>query len=348
MHLFRDRNSKYIWHNPDKLHTCRPHNTAPLHISLLWYTYILYMCAHGATTIRPATRRTVHGTPKGNGKVSILLWLFTSSHTTTTTSTIMTDNNNHKKTIYLIRHAQSEENRRMASLTAALSAVGRFSVPRASDVGAALHLLHVSAQVDSSVSAVGAAQIQNVAAQLHAADFWNSHRVSTVVHSPLQRAVDTCQGLLEGPPRGEDATTSTAATTTATTTTTTIQPPHDMRIESLDILREKTPAEWLPGNAASLRQRLDALQDYLAALPATECVVCVVGHSQYFQALLNLSYKFGNCDVYRVEFDGATPRGRSAAKDVLPPQWSGLERVFECTVDVTAMTEDAETDNADT
>jgi len=266
----------------------------------------------------------------------------------------MTDNGNvkaDKKTVYLIRHAESEENRRLASLGTVLTDVSRFRVPRSTDVWASFHLLNVPAQVDSSVSVVGKAQIDNVAQKLQAADFLKTHRVTTVLHSPLQRARETCQGLLQC--RAFSAATATDDDDDVATKLSN-SPSNDngiIRIESLDILKEKTPAEWLPGNAGSLRRRLDAFEDYLAALPEGESVICVVGHSQYFKSMLNLSYKFRNCVVYKVEFDATKRQASTAAGmteiDVLPPQWSGLERLFECTIDATVDTEDDETGTAE-
>ena len=82
------------------------------------------------------------------------------------------------------------------------------------------------------------------------------------------------------------------------------------RVVSLDLLREKTPAEWLPGNSASLRRRMNALEEWLTQQP--ESVIALVGHSQYFKALLNLSYKFRNCDVYKLQFDSSAKLGEAA------------------------------------
>lgn len=269
----------------------------------------------------------------------------------------MTDSNNNdddsnRKTVYLIRHAESEENRRVASLGTVLSTASRFRVPRSRDLWASLHLLNVPAQVDSPVSEAGRAQIEDVARQLERrrnAGLFPKRRDGdglVVLHSPLQRACDTCEGLLRCRAPDIIARPSSARQ-------------HDddggggiRRVESLDLLREKTPAEWLPGNAASLRRRLEAFEDYLATLPADESVVCVVGHSQYFKNLLNLSYKFGNCDVYKVEFvpskrQEAANASQNLEKDVLPPQWSGLERIVECTFKANEPTDNTENDNTD-
>lgn len=237
---------------------------------------------------------------------------------TTTTTT--------KKTVYLIRHAESEENVRMKSLTQVWSSVTRFSLPRSSDLQSSVQLLNVQAQVDSSVSAYGRAQIENVAQQLQAADFLQTAGVTLVAHSPLVRAQETSQGLLQcrvssssSPDCSNDASIMNCNPL-----------PDKIRVVSLDVLREKTPAEWLPGNSASLRKRLNDLETWLSQ--QDETVICLVGHSQYFKNLLNLSYKFRNCDVYKLQFDPAVARQVPSEKNVFPPQWSGLERVFECTV----------------
>lgn len=246
-------------------------------------------------------------------RITILLAFVNMSSSSPATDT------NTTKTVYFIRHAESEENRRIASLGTVFGDLRRLALPKSQDVMASCHLLHVPAQVDSSVSENGKAQIANMAEQLRAANFLETAGVQVVVHSPLIRAQETSEGLLQcragtgGSPEQKD--------------------PSVKRVEVLDMLREKTPAEWIPGNIGSLRKRMDAFEDWLAAQP--ERVIAVVGHSQYFKAILNLSYKFRNCDVWKIQFDASKRQQSSLAvsseKDVLPPQWSGLENSFECT-----------------
>jgi broad specificity phosphatase PhoE len=219
------------------------------------------------------------------------------------------------KTVYLIRHAESEENRKVASLKKVFGGLTRFSLPSSADVWTASQLINIPAQVDSSVSAIGVQQIASMAAQLQAADFVATAGLQLVVHSPLVRAQETCEGLL-----GCRAPSTQHAAVG--------------RVQVLDMLREKTPTEWIPGNSGALRQRVAAFEDWLAAQPET--IIAVVGHSQYFKAMLNLSYKFGNCDVYQVKFDVARKQAEGPSqglpKDELPPQWSGLTRLYECNV----------------
>ena len=63
------------------------------------------------------------------------------------------------KRVYLIRHAESEENRRLASLTKSLKGLGSLKLPTKDDVMASMELLNVRAQLDSDVSAVGKKQV---------------------------------------------------------------------------------------------------------------------------------------------------------------------------------------------
>lgn len=67
------------------------------------------------------------------------------------------------KTLFLIRHAESMENERIASLQRSISNVGRLSLPRMSDLRRSVELINVPAQVDSDVSAVGWDQVRRFA-----------------------------------------------------------------------------------------------------------------------------------------------------------------------------------------
>jgi hypothetical protein len=77
-----------------------------------------------------------------------------------------------------------------------------------------------------------------------------------------------------------------------------------------------------------------------------EETVAVVGHSQYFKAMLGLDFKFGNCDVWQVQFDGngdvsgsssSSPALESkndveidGATYTLPKPWSQLKKLYTC------------------
>lgn len=242
-----------------------------------------------------------------------------------------------KKTVYLIRHAESEENRRLGSLKNIGKAFSKFSLPSSSDIKASVELLHVTGQVDSAVSPVGTRQIANMGEQLRDSNFVVDRAVELVAHSPLLRARLTSEGLLGcmAPDLKADAV---------------------QRVEEVDTLREKYPSEWIPGNYESFKTRIATFEAWLQQQPEER--VCIVGHSQYFKAMLGLDFKFRNCDVWQVDFDpsrkdvdattsasaeetaAAASSSPSSSNDVeidgrkytLPPSWSGLQRLYTCTV----------------
>ena len=102
----------------------------------------------------------------------------------------------HRKTVFLIRHAESEENRRLASFSKAMDCLRRFALPNKHDVFMASGLINVYAQVDSNVSKVGEQQIEHVAAKLRQDQFLVRKNVTLVAHSPLKRARQTSEGML--------------------------------------------------------------------------------------------------------------------------------------------------------
>lgn len=258
-----------------------------------------------------------------------------------------------RKTIYLIRHAESDENRRQQALYKSLSQMRSLTLPTRADLAASLELVDVTAQIDSDVSAVGRRQIDMVGDQLRADDFVVKEGIQLVVHSPLRRARQTSAGMLGcvAPKvkagEGEGAVAAgrdkhkeeeaadphiQAAEAAASVScgnggirrngsigaglgsllTPPIPPdptasgqsaPSVSRIVELPALAERTPLEWLPVNHDAFTDRIASFERWLAGQPET--VVAVVGHSHYFQCMLGLDYKFGNCDVWRVTYDSS-------------------------------------------
>jgi broad specificity phosphatase PhoE len=191
----------------------------------------------------------------------------------------------------LIRHAESEENRRLASLQNVVRCVLGLSWPATSDVKAALELMDVSGQVDSPVSPRGKLQISDVRSQLRRGNFLESNGVELILHSPLQRAWETCMGLF--PPEsiaGGQLLSSTSATAGSA-----------CKMEETDLLLEKTPTEWI--FTSSFHERIRQFAEFVEQRP--ESTVVAVGHSQFFRAMLGVNFKFSNCDVWHVEL--ATP-----------------------------------------
>jgi broad specificity phosphatase PhoE len=212
------------------------------------------------------------------------------------------------KTIYLIRHAQSEENRRLASAKTAIKDLFKFSLPKSSDIYAGMELINIPAQIDSNVSPVGKSQINEMADALKSAKFLETEQVEMVVHSPLLRAKETSMGML-----GCAAPDSLVAPV--------------QRVLELDLLLEKTPAEWTI-RYSSFVQRLSDFETWLEQ--QSESKIVLVGHSQFFKALLHLDFKFGNCDVWKVEFGGQ--QVEQNADDATAPKWSNLQKLFNCTL----------------
>lgn len=225
----------------------------------------------------------------------------------------------HQKTVYLIRHAESEENRRLASFSRAMNSLGKFSLPNKKDVCMASGLMNISAQVDSNVSKVGEQQIEHVAAKLRQDQFLVRKNVTLVAHSPLKRARQTSEGML-----------GAAASDLKEPTLTTIE---------TSLLTEKTPAEWLPYNSQSLADRIAAFESWLREQP--HAAIAIVGHSQFFKAMLGLSFKFGNCEVWQLSFDPLVnaavvleksdhTKHSNANEYTVPRGWSNLKRLYTC------------------
>jgi broad specificity phosphatase PhoE len=232
-----------------------------------------------------------------------------------------------KKTIYVIRHAESEENRRLAALSRCGGSIGKFQLPSSSDFKAGSgFLLNIMGQVDSDLSEAGKAQIKTIAAKLQQDNFVESAGVQLIAHSPLQRAKQTCKGML-----GCDSDDSECDYSSVN------------RVVELPLLIEKTPAEWIPGNSKSLATRIQKLEEWLIEQP--ESTILLVGHSQLFKAMLGLSFKLGNCDVWKatleakggdatmmpvvvLETTDTTPKAVDNAQYKLPRGWSDLRRLY--------------------
>ena len=91
------------------------------------------------------------------------------------------------KTVFLIRHAQSDENRRLASLTKSLKGITKLRLPLKSDIKASVELLNIPAQIDSDVSPEGKTQITALGLQISKDDFVSKMGIQLVAHSPLKK-----------------------------------------------------------------------------------------------------------------------------------------------------------------
>ena len=236
------------------------------------------------------------------------------------------------KKIYLIRHAESEENRRIAALSRTFQKLKRFSLPTVSDLSTSTELLNVSAQVDSNVSDIGASQIAHMGEKIRNDEFVESSGIDLVVHSPLLRARQTSEGML--------------GCMTASSSDGAIDEKRNKsvsRVVETALLLEKKPAEWTPMYHDQFLKRISDFETWLGKQP--EKVIAIVGHSQYFKAMLGLDDKFGNCEVWKVDFGALPPQedttqetstvaasnnsdDNTLSRDGLRTVWSNLVKVY--------------------
>ena len=261
------------------------------------------------------------------------------------------------KTVYLIRHAESNENRRRQSLTRCFEQISTGAIPSSEDVNASLELLNVPAQLNSDVSEIGAQQIQHMGDRLQTYNFLEKKGVQLVVHSPLIRARQTCEGLL-------------GCVASSNKSTKMKKPSCVQRVEELEFLVERQPQEIpqdvilkdVSPTSSSFTKRIKDFEQWLVEQP--EDTIAVVGHSLHFKSMLNVSFKFKNCEVWVAQFDpqriAAQVSSTRRSSLLLPPMvvpktmqqmnffqrpneppqkppkslspWSDLKRVYGCEV----------------
>jgi len=176
------------------------------------------------------------------------------------------------KTIYFIRHAESEENRRLLRWVRTFRTLATGAIPNPSDIRLAFEMCRITENVDSPLSAQGRDQIKDMRKLLDKEDFYKKSGIELVAHSPLTRAKETAQGML----------------------------PAHAKMEQLDCLREKKLKEWFVKEP--FLDRIRQVEEWIDQQEAT--TICLVGHSQHFKKMLQLKRKFGNCNVMRTTYDG--------------------------------------------
>ena len=201
-------------------------------------------------------------------------------------------------------------------------------------------LLNVSAQLDSNVSKIGANQIAHMGEKLRKEKFVESSGINLVVHSPLLRARLTSEGMLGC------MTASSSGDTVEEKRADTVS-----KVIETNLLLEKTLAEWTPMYYSGFLKRISDFETWLRKQP--EETIAIVGHSQFFKAMLGLDYKFGNCEVWKVDFDVTssqeneskeTPAGTTEdnsednpSSENVPPsvssRWSNLEILHACEIE---------------
>jgi len=228
--------------------------------------------------------------------------------TTSTSNTIITEKMVPvTKTVYLIRHAESDENRRLASLGKTFKGLTRFRLPKKADVIASMELIHISAQIDSDVSPVGRSQINALGKQIEKDGFLVKMGVLLLAHSPLKRARQTSEGMLACVTANPNVTLKEDSSAGG------MQADSVSRVVELPVLSERTPMEWLPINHDAFTKRIAEFEQWLGEQP--EDVIAIVGHSQYFKSMLGLPKKFKNCDVWSLQFDSSVKMSHESVKE---------------------------------
>lgn len=125
--------------------------------------------------------------------------------------------------------------------------------------------------MDTPLSDVGQKQVCAQRAILNSTGFITTNNIELIVHSPLQRARDTCMGLFADS-QGPDVLTRP-------------------RVEEHPELYEKSIREHL--RLSRMGPRVDAFVQWLLDRP--EQRICVVGHSAFFRKMIG--DRIGNCEI---------------------------------------------------
>ena len=207
------------------------------------------------------------------------------------------DENAPKKTVYLIRHAESEENVKMHGLQEVGVSLYERRLPTSTDMNKSLQFIYSGAKgdTDSDLSPQGKEQVKELYQVLDEDSQKNMHSlindVDIIGHSPLIRARETCYGGF-----GLDKNDKPE------------------NVVELACLEEATPWETVvQGRKNTVHKRIEELKVWIEN-QADASTIALVGHSEYFMIMLGISRaeKFWNCDVWRVQYQSG---GR----------WSGLK-----------------------
>ena len=184
------------------------------------------------------------------------------------------------KDLYLIRHAESENNvdKREARGLFGSEGGGEWKFPTMKQLGHVINLLKVD--MDSPLSANGIQMVEKQREILNEADFLNKTGIELILYSHLNRAKATCNALFSSA--------------------------HNVKIEEHPLLFEKDLKEHVYSN---LVDRVDEFKRSL--LQYEESRVVLVGHAGFFQCLVGTSHHLANCEVYHciLNKDGTISEG---------------------------------------
>lgn len=173
------------------------------------------------------------------------------------------------KTVILCRHAESKENVKIRAYKDGMAKLKTGSLPSKNEVSKSLSLLKYN--TDQAVSPLGNEQIKIMSETVMSENFLETFQPEVVVHSPLTRAKETCRGIFG-------------------------QRDNDME---LACLTEMSPMEiFLFKNSVNVR-----IKEFEAWLDSrSEERIIAVGHSRYFQVMLNAEEVMDNCSIIQCSF----------------------------------------------
>jgi broad specificity phosphatase PhoE len=170
-----------------------------------------------------------------------------------------------EKTVFLVRHAESEENEKMVHLLNAGRSLKSFRVPLRRDAKQGMKFVAgcLAGHYDAPLSEKGRQQCQVMGETLTKKKFLEQHDIQLIIHSPLQRARDTCQAML-----GKSSQTSHSSNDSDGDT--------PLEVYQLDSLQESTPMEQVMGKEKALRPRITEFEAWIAKREETTITVVSV------------------------------------------------------------------------
>lgn len=170
--------------------------------------------------------------------------------------------------VFIIRHAESEENVKIRALCEAIVQLQSFKLPSWDQVSKIASLLEC--ELDSKLSDYGKRQAKDMQMILKSCGFWQQE-FDLVGYSPMIRAVETCSTIV----------------------------PETVfeRSERLEILREISPVEQLIKSRVA--KKIQDFESWLRSTPASVKKIVLIGHCQYFNSLLGMKTLMRNCDVWQ-------------------------------------------------
>jgi len=182
------------------------------------------------------------------------------------------------KRIVFIRHAQSQENVKFASLCHCITELKNFRLPNVSQMYNACQLLLL--QQNSTISPLGHQQIQDLNQFMHNISFWNDFNPTILLYSNLIRTEITLNGILSNCD---------------------IIQSNDIKTK-LSCLNELLYYEYIFPKTVYDRQK--SFKQYLDSLSHDRVVV--VGHGRYIKMLLNMDTELRNCDMVEIIYHPST------------------------------------------